>query len=109
MVGKQDAERVPGALEFGELAHPLQVRRALDVQVAVGGRPSIRASTTLANSSLVRSGSGGTGSASHRSTSVMPASVMTYRRRSGPAPCSTGPGTAFPSRASRDRVAYTWL
>ena len=109
MVGEQHAELIGVMFEVGELAHPLQVRRPLLVEVPVSGWPSIKASTTLANSSLCRSGSGGAGSASHRSTSAMPASVMTYRRRSGPAPCSTGPATAFPSLASRDKVAYTWL
>ena len=108
VVGEQHVEWLPVPLESGEFAHPLQVRRPLDIQVAAG-RPSINASTTLANNSLCRSGSGGTGSASHRSTSAAPTLVMTYRRRSGPAPCSTGPATVFPSLASRDRVAYTWL
>jgi hypothetical protein len=36
VVGEQHVEEVAAPLQFGELAHPLQVRRPLGVQVAVG-------------------------------------------------------------------------
>ena len=36
MVGEQGAEVIAVPVQFGELAHPLQVRRPLGVQVSVG-------------------------------------------------------------------------
>ena len=78
MVGEQRVDQAAGALDLGQLAHPVQVRGALGVEVlARPGGPSISASTTLANSTVCRCGSGSTGSASHASTSVAPRSVMT--------------------------------
>ena len=39
VVGEQQVEGIAAPLELGEFAHPLQVRRPLDIQVAVG-RPA---------------------------------------------------------------------
>ena len=62
VVGQQRVDHLAGSADLGQLPHPGRCAARWVSRYSSGGRPSISASTTLANSTVCRCGSGSTGS-----------------------------------------------